>query len=616
MPVQETTLFRRLFDYIPEAVFVCNEKGNILFINQLAANRIGIDSNELNDIRFSDFDSLLKDGDAWKKMLNELKTFGSMTYQSSHQNRKSETSVPVEVNVRHFPAEDEDWLIVSCRDIHKRIETEKALALSKAVIEQSSKLARVGGWDLDLVNQKLYWTAMTREIHEVPEDYEPDFETAINFYKEGASRNFMIADMTAAIQHGAPLGIAEVELITAKNRTIWVRCVGEVIRQNGQCIRVYGSIQDIDQQKRIELKLEQSLHMLERLTRNVPGAVYQLEMEPDETMHCPFISAGVKDLFPEIEIPETATLDLLLEYMVHPDDRAAVKDAILQSAATLEPFDFDYRRSTEQPNRHIQTSARPEAKDNGTIVWHGYMWDISERRKRREELKHFAEVTSEQNKRLLNFTYIVSHNIRSHVANLLGILNILQNDDPETKETFVPLMQDSVNNLDESLRNLNDIVNIQTQVNLTSKPMELHNVVEKTISNLKLSITSAQAAVHNNIPVDFVINTNAAYLDSILLNLLSNAIKYRSPDRKAEISIDVQRDAHEIILSVCDNGLGIDLEKHRNLIFGMYKTFHKNKDAKGLGLFITKTQVEALGGKIELESEVNKGTTVRVYFYG
>lgn len=615
MSAQKTSLFRRLFDYIPEAVFVCNENGNVLFINQLAAKRIGITSKEIDEIRFSDFDSVLKDGDAWKKMLSELKAFGTMTYQSSHFNRKAEVSFPVEVNVRLFAGDDENWLIVSCRDIHKRVETEKALALSKAVIEQSSKLARVGGWDLDLVNQKLYWTDMTREIHEVPEDYEPDFQTAIYFYKEGASRNFMIADMTAAIQHGAPLGIAEVELVTAKGRTIWVRCVGEVVRQNGQCVRVYGSIQDIDEQKRMELKLEESLHMLERLTRNVPGAVYQLEMDPDETMHCPFISAGVRKLFPELDIPQTTTLDNLLEKMVHPDDRAEVKEAILQSAANLEPFDFDHRQNLEQPNRHIQTSARPEAKENGTVVWHGYMWDISERRKRREELKHFAEVTSEQNKRLLNFTYIVSHNIRSHVANLLGILNILQTDDQEAKETFVPLMQDSVNNLDESLRNLNDIVNIQTQINLTSKPIELHSMVEKTILNLKLAISGAQATVHNNVPKDFVINTNVAYLDSILLNLISNAIKYRSPDRSAEVHIDVESNGHETILSVRDNGLGIDLEKHRNLIFGMYKTFHKNKDAKGLGLFITKTQVESLGGKIDLESEVNKGTTVRVYFY-
>src|SRR5690554_4611087 len=234
MSAPESALFRRIFDYIPEAVFVCNEKGEILFINQFAAKRIGIASNEIADVRFSEFDSVLVDDISWKKMLNELKAFGTMNYQSNHYNKKTEQSVPVEVNVRYFPADEENWLIVSCRDIQKRVQTERALAVSKAVIEQSSKLARVGGWDLDLVNKKLYWTDMTRAIHEVPEDYEPDFQTAINFYKEGASRNFMIADMTAAIQHGAPLGIAEVELVTAKGRTIWVRCVGEVVRQNGQ----------------------------------------------------------------------------------------------------------------------------------------------------------------------------------------------------------------------------------------------------------------------------------------------------------------------------------------------------------------------------------------------
>lgn len=611
----DSTLFFNFFDQIPESVLICNAAGNILFINQLASKKFGVTPEEAQQKEVADLDSAVKDPSVWSKILDELRAFGAMTYMSELCHQQTNDCVPVEVNLKYYEHEGDVYLIISSRDVQKRVETEKALARSKVVMEQSSKLARVGGWDLDLVNQKLYWTSMTREIHEVPDDYEPDFKTGINFYKEGASRDFMIADMTAAIQHGAPLGIAEVELVTARDRTIWVRCVGEVIRKDGQAVRVFGSIQDIDEQKRVELKLEQSLHLLEQLTRNVPGAVYQIELKPDQTLHCPFVSAGIRYMFPDMELPETGDLDTFLNEVIHLEEIKYVKAAILKSAETMESLEIDFSRGKEGQLRYFQTSARPEAKADGTIVWHGYLWDISESRKRREELKHFAEVTSEQNKRLLSFTYIVSHNVRSHVANLLGILNILKNDDEKTRETFIPLMHESVYNLDESLRNLNDIVNIQTQMNLTRKPIKLHEVLEKTMLNLKLAINHSEAEIQNLVPKSFKLKTNAAYLDSILLNLLSNAIKYRSSERKPKIEVGIEINGPETILYVSDNGLGIDLEKHKHVVFGMYKTFHKNKDAKGLGLFITKTQVEALGGKIDLESEVNKGTVVRVYFY-
>ena len=108
--------------------------------------------------------------------------------------------------------------------------------------------------------------------------------------------------------------------------------------------------------------------------------------------------------------------------------------------------------------------------------------------------------------------------------------------------------------------------------------------------------------------------TNPAYFESILQNLVSNAIKYRSPERSPIVQINLIQENDYVLLEVTDNGLGIDLQKYGSRIFGMYKTFHRNKDAKGLGLFITKTQIEAINGKIEIASTVNMGTSFKVYF--
>ena len=102
-------------------------------------------------------------------------------------------------------------------------------------------------------------------------------------------------------------------------------------------------------------------------------------------------------------------------------------------------------------------------------------------------------------------------------------------------------------------------------------------------------------------------------MDSILLNLFTNAIKYQDQTRQLKLKISAKREDGYVVLNFKDNGLGIDMERHKDKIFGMYKTFHKHKDAKGIGLFITKNQVEAMEGKISLQSKVGKGSTFTVH---
>lgn len=103
-------------------------------------------------------------------------------------------------------------------------------------------------------------------------------------------------------------------------------------------------------------------------------------------------------------------------------------------------------------------------------------------------------------------------------------------------------------------------------------------------------------------------------MESILLNFLSNAVKYRSEDRKLKVEFNVEKVNGGWKLSISDNGLGIDLAKHGHKLFGMFKTFHKNPEARGMGLFIAKSQIEALKGRVEVQSVVNHGTTFYIYF--
>ena len=222
-------------------------------------------------------------------------------------------------------------------------------------------------------------------------------------------------------------------------------------------------------------------------------------------------------------------------------------------------------------------------------------------------------LVSEQNKRLLNFSYIVSHNLRSHTSNIQLIADLLENSkSKDEQDEMITLLKKVSQSLDETMRNLNEVVNIRNNINLKIENLNLNNFIENTLSLLKPQIENKSAIVENNASDDIFIEYNRAYLESILYNFISNALRYSHPDRNPIITLSFNK--NEKSLSIKDNGIGIDLKRNKEDLFGMYKTFNNNPDAKGLGLFLTKNQIDAMGGKIETESELGIGTNFIIYF--
>lgn len=239
--------------------------------------------------------------------------------------------------------------------------------------------------------------------------------------------------------------------------------------------------------------------------------------------------------------------------------------------------------------------------------------DITEKKRREEELKQSFELVSDQNKRLLNFSYIVSHNLRSHTSNIEMITNFLEQADTEAERTeMIDLLKKVSQSLNETMANLNEVVSIRTNINLSVEQLHLSDYIENAKLILHQQMANRNAIVRNLVPADTVIDYNAAYLESILYNLISNAIRYSREDRAPEITLTFDQQAKS--LQVADNGIGIDLEKNGERLFGMYQTFNNNPDSKGIGLFIVKNQIDAMGGSIRTESKPGQGTTFTIYF--
>lgn len=229
-------------------------------------------------------------------------------------------------------------------------------------------------------------------------------------------------------------------------------------------------------------------------------------------------------------------------------------------------------------------------------------------------LNRSLQLVSDQNTRLLNFSYIVSHNLRSHAGNIKSIVRFLGlSKTEEEKKLLMDNLRVVSENFETTMLHLNEIVQINSNVNIYLEDLNLFEYPIKALEISEELIANKSAKIINRIPDNFIIKYNTAYLESILFNFLSNALKYSSPERMPEIHLDAFWEQDRPVLVCKDNGLGIDLEKNGDKLFGMYKTFHGNKDAKGIGLFMTKNQVEAMHGKIEVDSQLGKGTSFKIY---
>jgi len=231
---------------------------------------------------------------------------------------------------------------------------------------------------------------------------------------------------------------------------------------------------------------------------------------------------------------------------------------------------------------------------------------------KQEELQSLLNINLQQKNRLIQFTHILSHNFRSHVANLKGIMSLAEAASNEEKLAFCDMVNSVASSLDETLIHLNDVIAIQTNEEIQIKSIPLLYAVKLAEKSLGLTISETNATIHHDFEEHDLIQANPAYLDSILLNILTNSMKYKKPTVSPIIHIKLETNNGLSKLTITDNGRGLDLKKHGSKVFGLYKTFHGNKDAKGLGLFITKTQVESMHGNIYIESEPEIGTTITV----
>lgn len=288
----------------------------------------------------------------------------------------------------------------------------------------------------------------------------------------------------------------------------------------------------------------------------------------------------------------------------------------LQSTQVIS-FQFEQDKAGQRGWYYVQVKRITHGEEKDSLLL--LMEDVTKAKELELEKDRLVQELSARVDALQQYNYIVSHNLRGPVANILGLADLLLNMPEYLSENEKALYLNKVYattlKLDGIIQDLTQILALQNPLEVKKDTIDFQEMIEGTLSSLQTFIDEAQANIQ--VVVDPAIGgftSNRSYIQSILYNLINNSIKHRALNRQLQISVQVCRQAGKLILKVTDNGQGINLHKHGGQLFGLYQRFNPYVEGRGLGLHMTKAQVDSLGGTIEVESKEGRGTTFTVTF--
>ncbi|WP_055411266.1 PAS domain-containing sensor histidine kinase [Nonlabens sp. YIK11] len=499
-------------------------------------------------------------------------------------------------------------MVMSTEDITETMNAKSKVDREHQLLLDAADKAKIGTWEMNHNTGELYWSRVTKKIHEVHKDFVPDVATGIDFYKPGVNQE-IVSDLFSRSYNTGERFEAELQIITAKGHERWVRSVMKAEIVDGKCIRQYGTFEDITEKVESEKNYRLALRKFHDVFE--ASGVGMMVVDP--------IDLSITEVNPKIcellnyhsDHIKTSSLERFVLKADFPKLFNSVTDLLNNKIDGIE-LDIHLKKST---GRFVICSVIGTLIDDdqgNPIDLVIQVIDISGIKKKEEELRAFTKYVEQQNERLLNFAHIVSHNLRSHSSNFEVLLNLYhQETDVEDQNNIIKLLSSSSSQLAETISHLNDVVAVNTK-KIELSPIYLKENIFKVMENISSQIKEYHINVDVEIDDDFTVAASPAYLESIILNLLTNSIKYRKKDVPSRITIKAYKHKGKSRIIFEDNGIGIDMKLNGHKIFGMYKTFHGNKDARGIGLYMTKNQIEAMGGTIRVESEKNVGTKFKI----
>lgn len=580
--------------------------GSWIRVNKGLCKSLGYTEEELLKLTFQDItypEDLDKDLELFQEVLDNKKDSYQLEKRYFHKKGHLVYTVLTVTVVKDID-ESISHFISQIVDITPRIKAELKFKEIAERLNVATRVANIGIWDYQIQENIIICNDNMYEMYDIPKD-------ASNLLDEWMKRihpedrEKVQQELQATIDQGIPFN-TEFRGVRPNGDIIHLIAFGEAQKDlDGNINKIIGANWDITELLNTKLKLEKNKESFSETFEN--AAIGMALVDPENK----WIRVN-KNLSESLGYTQEELLSLTMQEITHPDDLEKLNQMIdLANSGLRDSYQIEKRYFHKNGNVvHVLLTVTTVRDLNGKLSYYiAQILDLTERIGAEKRLNILVNVTKEQNESLLNFAHIVSHNLRSHSTNLSMLTKFLKDEEDEKeRENLNNMLVNASDSLSDTIQHLNDVVQVKTGSLAKMQSVSILNMVERVEKSIEGLLSEQEAVSHINIQKSHFVNAVPAYLESIILNLYTNALKYRSSKRTPIIKISSSILEDSVIIEFKDNGQGIDLKRHKDKIFGMYKTFHNNKDAKGIGLFITKNQIESMNGTISVESEVNKGT--------
>lgn len=605
--------FRSFFENAIGLMSMHDMQGNILSVNEKGRSLLKYNKEEISGLNLrqlvpvSHIESL---EDYLQRVARKHEDSGMMVLLT----KEGEKIYWLYHNIVETDSDGQPYVVSTALNMTERIQLERDLVRTKQMLEQTNAVAQVGGWEIDVTSNTVYWSDSTKLIHAVDQDYLPDLETAINFYTED-SRPIISEAYNKAISDGINYDL-ELKIKRNNGDTIWVRVKGIPEMENGKCKRIFGIIQDIDQSKSVYVELERKEAMLQAFVNYVPASVAMFDREFNyvsvsnrwlEDLHRGsnnLLQDNLFDLFSDIPEKRRKIYEEALAGKPYRNT-----DEVIEAAGIAEPLHYNW----EVRPWHLS-----DGSIGGIVI---FTQNITESVKVNEELKRAKELADIGSRAKSEFLANMSHEIRTPLNGVIGFSDLLLKTPlNEVQIQYLNYINESGNSL---LNIINDILDFSK---IESGKLELFidkfNVYELTSQVINVVLYQAQRKdvelllnVEQGLP-DYIW-IDEARIKQVMINLLGNAVKFTD---QGEVELKVEKLASNdqrltLRFSVRDTGIGIPVEKQQRIFDAFTQedsSVSKRYGGTGLGLTISNNLLKYMGSKLSLTSEFGKGS---VFFF-
>jgi len=613
----EENKFRGLLESAPDAMVIVDENDEIQLVNKEAERLFGYHMDELIGKKVEmlipkRFEGMHTEHRASFFSDDPEKRLTSARKELYGLNKEGK-EIPIQVSLS--PLETEQGLLLSAaiRDITAQKQAANEILRKNQLLTFAEKITMMGNWQWNLITNAVEWSANLYNIFGVEESATISYDTYFSFvHIDDKEKVTEYVEKSINDKNDVDL----MHRITLRDGTVkTIQLLAEVVVDSmGNVVEMVGTCQDVTAQRMAENKFRGLLESAPdaMVIVNAEGNIQLINKQAEKLFG--YTAEELINKSVEILIPKQFSED----HVLHRDGFFANPRVRTMGVGNEKELFARNKNGMEIP---IQISLSPLQTEEGLLI-SAAIRDITIQKTAQEKIinaKNDLEILAQkliiQNSQLADFAQITSHNLRAPVSNLNSLLGFyVESDDAEEKDFLFKKFEAVINHLTVTLNTLVEALKIRSDNSREKEDILFEDVLKTTTDILSGEILKTNAIIKADFSKLPLINYDKIYLESIFLNLIGNAIKYRSNDRDPEINIRSERDNEKIKLTISDNGLGINLDRHGNKIFGLNKVFHRHPDAKGVGLYMTKTQIEAMGGAINVSSKVNEGTTFTIIF--